>query len=885
MRRAHSESRVAELPRSGLPPRPITLHTVQPLDLSELAGELELSEQAADTLLNTVDHWPDTPLSPPPNSWTGPATSILEADLENKLELRLQQICQLECQHEQGQGREPENETGLGMELEEEGGMGGEEREDEDATEEEQQQQRGDEGGDEGGKEGEDEGEGEDNSEDADEHNQSILRRQPHQVEQNTSAPLKLWASLRRLWDVFLPTNHSQHEKLQQKQHEQIQHPTQNSKRRQPELKRSLSSSMRDSAPSQLTRTESSSSTLRSFPQKKASLPSAAHRKVPELSANAASQSIHESFASPRTPLQETAKPRSPPPPPPPRMSAMFSSSSKYIPTGTNPTVASAAPNQSDRHCTPLAHSLTSLHLPPTMHEPTSGPTMTMTTTRPSSLSSSSFGRPALPPIPLLPLPQTAAGGATRPVSDMFEHDLCEADLSPAARPSDDDLSHLRSISSPMHSRDRRFSEPQLATRAQAVASLRQRFSFLPPSPFATPPRTPTQACASPLFPSPMYQPVVTTRQSAPAPWQARAGDVPLHAVSAGASHSRMHTSEHVPAPAAASLQPAMPRLGETRLHTMSAGAAPSRMHTNGNGSLATPRMYYPSRAAMLHAQPAMIRSRTFHAARGEQWVGNPSIQSEATTPVQDDDTGGYTAFSAYTRPKSDHATSVGLFSKSASVGYQHDAGASSPVVQEQPNPVRSRSYRSYFRTAQADESSTLHVMPRSELRSSDSKVVRPTMLRRPLPRAATHHSGFHARGAGAGASDAVLDRRIAQLQALQQQLRTQRRPADGDGNGDGGGASTTSAAGGHEVEVGMGLTGMGQYRGVTSELPAMDALSERRRHVLVTQQRRLASTMRMSKVGDVPRNVRLPMQNGGSSSKGGHGGGKTIAAESSLYV
>lgn len=73
---------------------------------------------------------------------------------------------------------------------------------------------------------------------------------------------------------------------------------------------------------------------------------------------------------------------------------------------------------------------------------------------------------------------------------------------------------------------------------------------------------------------------------------------------------------------------------------------------------------------------------------------------------------------------------------------------------------------------------------------------------------------------------DTSVDRRMAHLQAIQHELRERRR-LDGLQ---------------HEENLG-----------------ALDLLRERRRQALIAQQRKLSMSMRVSKVGDVPRNVKLP--------------------------
>lgn len=121
-------------------------------------------------------------------------------------------------------------------------------------------------------------------------------------------------------------------------------------------------------------------------------------------------------------------------------------------------------------------------------------------------------------------------------------------------------------------------------------------------------------------------------------------------------------------------------------------------------------------------------------------------------------------------------------------------------------------------------------------------------------PRANTHHAGYSFRDTSITSPmvqvpatsfnnlNGTDDSRIMQLQTLQQQLRSQHQAHNPNRHYHY-----------HQHQQHRRKQTIREYDG--------DLTSERRRDVMVSEQRRLASTLRVSKVGSVPRNLRLPMQ------------------------
>lgn len=860
MRRARSEPRVPQRSHA-LHQDPVTLLSVQPLDLTELAGQLEISEQATHSLLDTVNHWPDTPLSPPPPPLPSPNPQgcsgghpTLESQLETHLNLGAKLAVQSEVRpevpsEEDGDEVELLSEAELLSDLDMDVGSDDDGSEVSPGVPLEVQLQSG--------------------SRALDDRNTL------------TPTPLKLWASIRRLWDMFVPPPPQQDKPEKQRQRQQPQESDEqeeHTQRPRPKLKQRVNSQQamqKPEAPSQpkvssptsssgglstssLPQAQTSSSNLAPA-KEKLSMASQVSQRLERMSIQP-SPSVVSSLSSRSAPNLELPKPRSQPP------TASSSALSSHIMTGlTNPTARVPIQQAPDRPCAPLVQPPLSLQLPVAL----SG------TPAPSG----SRNEAAAPPqLPLLPLPQPDSQLA-RPVSDMFENDLCEADLSPAARPSDDDLSYLRNISSPppVQLRDRRYSEPQLSSRSAANTSFRRRFSFLPPSPFATPPPTPPRTQPSPLFPSPKYQLNAPAHQPPATP--------PKRTQPSLLFPSPNHQTAAAPQPPLARVEPS-PLFPSPKYQPVAA-AAPKQFQLPPSFQEGKPTASLQHQS--LSRQPSLFQSLSpgdpQSSYQSPSHMNRPSSQAKAPTdyllrsqmPMYPSPKRGSSTFeqsplhrTSYVRSTMLEGSHVQPLPRSASQtqlpsvhpsviqttpSRQNMHTEPSPISSEQqPNPTRSKSHRSYFQASalsRLHNESPLYTPPRKDATpSSDSKQVYPSTIRTPLPRAATHHAAFRSNQTGLVAPDPTLDRRIAQLQALQQQLRTQRKqPVHG-----------TNAP----------SSDMPSCRSPT-EFGAMDALSERRRHMLITQQRRLASSLRMPKVGDVPRNIRLPILNSATPSPNSH--------------
>lgn len=707
MKRARTEPRVTKRNNSNaLPQRPRTnagyhpnpLRAVPPLDLHHLASQLELPDTVADHLLDTVDRWPETPLSPTPSA----PQSFLEPPQKNKTHIErtrptpspslrvapvpLQRITPSSKLSEKSSPQSPRQSPRQSPLHQQHSPV----------------------------------------CKQPDNH--APLPQKPPCHDQKDTAvtttpvPMRLWSSLRRLWDALLPhSNASTQEQVPATE---------------PDNKSSLRVST-DSTPSSTTSRPLSS--------------------TPSSSASSAHSVASIDHVDPQP-----------------------SSASK----DSDPSSEQSAPP--DRTVAPLTRP--HLELPPSI------------TVIPDGLET--------------PLNSPQTGGSTpRPLSDSFEHDLCEADLSPAARPSEDDLAQLRRISTPTADflRNRRNSAPLLP--------LRKRFSFLPPSPIVTPnvspPGSPTSRTASPLFPSPTIQPL----PSLPKPVLPQPAAQPSHS-----SHIEPRSSEEKqqynattcptpdelqkkrPAPVGITLQDPRP---EPNIRTPAFSQSNYRPRSSLLQGRDAPTMIRPVRA---NTQPSYGHDSAFRPTRA-------------------------------LHPEPLHTPGL------AAQNFGNVRGVGVGIANTMGSPVTAT-----CRNCQG---------------VSSSLAANPTAFWTPPARASTHLSGLHTRMA----PSISLDQQIAQLQALQQQLQIQRRSM-------GVSEALPSTPMSSPLET-------SRYGTDVRESRALDALSERRRHELVSQQRRLASSMKVSKVGDIPRNVRLPLRPShlGQATRTRLGHNQPLPLDPSLFV